>query len=540
MSKTDEDSICENEESSRNHSSSSRNNKDGKVKNEKGATRKDAVSTMSDAEFQRAVRKVKAQAQIDAIMDGPDAPFDLSSELKKVLTTSGIDITGSDGNPATLQELTPKLTPEEYAIEEMVHDVESSMYKAASDGNFEEAQSKKQELNRMHMDDSSFVLEANWRFYKAFSEKDYDAMEELWLHDTASLCIHPSHAPLLGAKDVLKSFSQMFASGNTNFQRNKMEPTNIRLSVKGTTAIITCDEKVYTKRFVRGRKRIESKRNGDSEKATKNGMELVNKLIATNIFRKVSGKWKMVYHHSSWHAESDAAKNALNAQITSPPTAPSTNSVEGESINLDSDITAEGVLGIPGHEGLNQRSSSVPGADPNGENPIMKRTIFTGSLSDFLNGGLGDILGNSKDQGEGTIGPSGEIQFGNINDDDDADDDEVGESLIIQNGSIIVPDGGEKTQSKRNESRENLRQNCIASLRNLATKGVISQKQKRMLLTDVIMCSGNGESSMVETAYELLCAEPFGDDKDGLEEDFADQCRVFASTLPDFPPPKTF
>jgi len=539
MSQTDEDSIRENEESNMNHSPGPQhNNKDKNLKSEKDTTRKDSVSTMSDEDFQRAVRKVKAQAQIDAIMDGPDAPFDLSSELKKVLTTSGIDIAGSDGKPTALQELTPKLTPEEYAIEEMVHDVESSMYNAASEGNFDEAQSKKQELNRMHMDDSSFVLEANWRFYKAFSEKDYDAMEALWLHDASALCIHPSHAPLLGANDVLKSFSQMFASGNKNFQRNKMEPTNIRLSVKGTTAIITCDEEVYTKRFVRGRKRIESsKRNGDSENATKNGMELVNRLIATNIFRKVSGKWKMVYHHSSWHAESDAAKNALNAQISSPSTTPTTNSVED---NLASDITAEGVLGIPGHEGLNQRSSSVPGAGPNGENPIAKRTVFTGSLSDFLNGGLGDILGNSKDQGEGSIGSSGEIHFGNMNDDDDEEDDETGEALIIQNGSIVVPDGNEKTQSKRKKSREKLRQKCIASLRNLAAKGVISQKQKRMLLTDVIMSSGNGESSMVETAYELLCAEPFGDDKDGLEEDFADQCRVFASTLPDFPPPKTF
>ena len=177
------------------------------------------------------------------------------------------------------------------------------------------------------------------------------------------------------------------------------------------------------------------------------------------------------------------------------------------------------MLGIPGHEGLNQRSSSVPGAGPNGENPIVKRTVFTGSLSDFLNGGLGDILGNSKDQGEGTIGPSGEIHFGNMNDDDDEEDDEAGEALIIQNGSIVVPDGNEKTQSKRKKSREKLRQKCIASLRNLAAKGAISQKQKRMLLTDVIMCSGNGESSMVETAYELLCAEPFGDDKDAAGED---------------------
>ena len=31
---------------------------------------------------------------------------------------------------------------------------------------------------------------------------------------------------------------------------------------------------------------------------------------------------------------------------------------------------------------------------------------------------------------------------------------------------------------------------------------------------------------MVEVAYELLCGE--GDDKDAAEEEFADQCRLFA------------
>ena len=41
---------------------------------------------------------------------------------------------------------------------------------------------------------------------------------------------------------------------------------------------------------------------------------------------------------------------------------------------------------------------------------------------------------------------------------------------------------------------------------------------------------------MVEVAYELLCGE--GDDKDAAEEEFADQCRVFAEAQlsNDYPP----
>jgi len=61
-------------------------------------------------------------------------------------------------------------------------------------------------------------------------------------------------------------------------------------------------------------------------------------------------------------------------------------------------------------------------------------------------------------------------------------------------------------------------------------QGSISQKQKRVLLTDIITCSAKGEFSMVEVAYELLCGE--GDDKDAAEEEFADQCRVFATDIP--------
>ena len=41
---------------------------------------------------------------------------------------------------------------------------------------------------------------------------------------------------------------------------------------------------------------------------------------------------------------------------------------------------------------------------------------------------------------------------------------------------------------------------------------------------------------MVEVAYELLCGEE-GDDGEAAEEEFADQCRVFASSLPEIPPP---
>jgi hypothetical protein len=75
-----------------------------------------------------------------------------------------------------------------------------------------------------------------------------------------------------------------------------------------------------------------------------------------------------------------------------------------------------------------------------------------------------------------------------------------------------------------------LRQQCIGALRKLSDQGTISPEQKRLLLTDIISSSAKGECSMVEVAYELLCGE-IDDDEETAEEEFADQCRVLATSL---------
>eukprot|EP00555_Chaetoceros_dichaeta_P003394 CAMPEP_0198250074 /NCGR_PEP_ID=MMETSP1447-20131203/1395_1 /TAXON_ID=420782 /ORGANISM="Chaetoceros dichaeta, Strain CCMP1751" /LENGTH=158 /DNA_ID=CAMNT_0043934847 /DNA_START=1 /DNA_END=477 /DNA_ORIENTATION=+ len=148
-------------------------------------------------------------------------------------------------------------------------------------------------------------------------------------------------------------------------------------------------------------------------------------------------------------------------------------------------------------------------------------------------------------------------------DDDDDDMDAIQEeTIIISNGMIPSgqndgngmgfggminsnKDGNNKKGDKNNgggedSSKDSLRQSCIAALRNLATQGIISQKQKRTLLTDIILSSAKGEYSMVEVAYDLLCGE--GDDADDNDvggEEFAEQCRVFAQALPEIPPVKS-
>jgi len=461
----------------------------------------------AELQLQREVKKYRARAEIDALLNDPDAPFDVETELQKV--------TGGISPPLPTDS-------DEAKTEEEIHTLETSMYEAASNRDFDKAHSSKIELNQRHIDDCGYVLEANSVFYKAFSNKDYDKMEDVWLHDSSALCIHPSHKPIMGAKNVLASWKSMFQSGNDGFQRNKMEPTNIRLSVKGTTAIITCDEEVYTRRFVRGRKRLEDN----------SGMELVNRLIATNIFRKVGGRWFMVHHHSTWHADSEAAKKALSSQMG--------NSITKEKSDSDMNISSvEKLLGIPGHEGLGGEKKKL--GDKKG--PPVKR-IFTGSLSDLFGGGLNDILKEDDDEDD--------------DDEDDDEDDDDDDGIIIANmvvngqqgnsisnrrngnGNIItLNDQGEQisdalgkdiVKKEKNESSKDIsRQNCIVALRKLSTRGVISPNQKRMLLTDIITSAARGEYSLVEVAYDLICGE--GDDSDAAEEDFAEQCKVFAGNL---------
>ncbi len=483
---------------------------------------------MSPSKLQHEIKKYKAQAEIDAILNDPEtAPFDLESELKKV-------IPGGISPPLPYNSI-------EKSVEDNLYIIENEMYDAAYQKDYNLAQKKKENIDQLHIDDCGFVLSTNAAFYKAFSNKDYEMMEELWLHDACAVCIHPSQKPIYGANAVLKSWEKIFDAGLSQgnnkdgsmaFQRNKIVPTNIRLCVKGTTATVTCDEEVYTRRFVRGRKRVSS---GEGKS---DGMELVNKLTATNIFRKVGGQWYIMQHHASWHHESDAAKKAMNSQMNVNDKVHSGKQGEGSS-------TVEGLLGIPGHEGLGGEKKKF--AEKKG--PV--RRVFTGSLSDLLGGGLNDILKGDIDDSEEVIGDDDDMED---DDDEDDDDDDDGDEIIIANmmvsggasavgnkpitlngqGSKSMGVGQSEKDAKKDKNESNkdgIRQSCIGLLRKLSAKGIISPKHKRMLLTDIITNSAKGEYSLVEVAYDLLCGE--GDDQDAAEEDFAEQCQVFVATLPD-------
>jgi hypothetical protein len=294
-----------------------------------------------------------------------------------------------------------------------------------------------------------------------------------------------------------------------------MEPQEVRMTVKATTAIVTCEEHVYTRRFVRGQKRK---------------TELVNKLQATNIFRKIGGRWYLTYHHSSWHADSDAAKAALKQGGDK-------ESSKKSGKKADEDDDDEGIKNILGAKNV---GPELGDAKPESEEDSGQKRVIMGSLSDLLNGSFGDILGGGEDDessnnGNGTgdprgedgngIGPNKAIIFRNVDDidgdeDDDEDDDDASAKKLKRFAKAV-----DKSKSS-SPSKHSLQQDCIGLLRKLTTEGRISQNQKRVLLTDIISCAAKGDYSMVEVSYELLVAESA--DGDAAEEEFADQCRAFA------------
>ncbi|CAB9510576.1 UvrB/uvrC motif [Seminavis robusta] len=370
------------------------------------------------------IRVAKAQAEIDRILQGPDAPVDTEAEMEKVISMNHI-------------------ASEQPLVEDQMAQLESELYDAVKQQDFTMASFKQAQLSQLQQqdafDDGGAILQVNAAFYKAFSKKSWKDMERVWLDGDTSICIHPSHRPLVGARRIQKSWKQMFASTDGSFQRNWMEPHQIRVLQKGShMAIVTCEEHVFCRRFVRGKKRQ---------------TELINKLLATNIFRKVQDKWYMCYHHASWHPDSDAAKRALTGNTGDA----TTSKIVGDRWNDDYDPSSRqrrrrrqleddqdenediGMEGILGNE-----FGPVLGDDGEEEKPT-KRIIMGASLSDILNGGLGDLLGNDSKGG-----------------------------------------------------------------RNNAA----------------------GNDSMVEVAYELLCGDSKDDDAeasdDTAEEEFADQCRVFA------------
>ncbi len=125
-------------------------------------------------------------------------------------------------------------------------------------------------------------LEAvNTAFYEAFETADLDTMQDLWLDDPETLCVHPGALPVRGTGPISRSWALIMA--NTPYIQFFL--TDVEVSLRGEpadVASVTCTENVLT---------------GDATTGTDSFGGA--KAVATNVFVRTPDGWRMWIHHAS-------------------------------------------------------------------------------------------------------------------------------------------------------------------------------------------------------------------------------------------------
>jgi ketosteroid isomerase-like protein len=108
------------------------------------------------------------------------------------------------------------------------------------------------------------LLNANEAFYRAFNQKDIEAMADVWSATHEVTCIHPGWNVLRG-DEVMTSWRGILA----NPDQPRIVTGGANVSFAGDVAIVVCRE------LVGG-----------------------GPLVATNVFVTEDGRWKLLHHHS--------------------------------------------------------------------------------------------------------------------------------------------------------------------------------------------------------------------------------------------------
>jgi ketosteroid isomerase-like protein len=114
------------------------------------------------------------------------------------------------------------------------------------------------------MTDDADVLSANAAFYDAFRVESLAAMDSVWARRAKVACVPPGWPALIGRDQVMASWRAIFESGTPAIRCAEAEA-----HVLGDAAFVTCTELL----------------NGGT-------------LVATNLFVREDGAWRMVHHHA--------------------------------------------------------------------------------------------------------------------------------------------------------------------------------------------------------------------------------------------------
>jgi ketosteroid isomerase-like protein len=118
------------------------------------------------------------------------------------------------------------------------------------------------------------VAATNERFYRAFERLDLDEMGRIWAHDDSIQCGHPGWSVLRGRRAVMESWRRIFE----NSPPVRIMLTDVSVEVRGVIAWVTLYEHL----------------NSSLE-----GQQMAATVLATNIFEKRAGGWRLVHHHGS-------------------------------------------------------------------------------------------------------------------------------------------------------------------------------------------------------------------------------------------------
>ncbi|MFL6134144.1 MAG: nuclear transport factor 2 family protein [Nocardioidaceae bacterium] len=127
-------------------------------------------------------------------------------------------------------------------------------------------------------EDRRAVEQVNTTFYEAFETADIDTMQDLWLDDPETLCVHPGALPVRGTSAINRSWALIMA--NTPYIQFFL--TDVEVSVWEGVASVTCTENVLT---------------GDD----RTGPDAFGgaRAVATNVFVRTPGGWRLWIHHAS-------------------------------------------------------------------------------------------------------------------------------------------------------------------------------------------------------------------------------------------------
>jgi ketosteroid isomerase-like protein len=118
------------------------------------------------------------------------------------------------------------------------------------------------------------IHEINQRFYRAFEGLDIGQMDQIWAGEEQVYCIHPGWDLRAGWPAVRDSWVQIF----NHTLSMKFAITDMRIHIVGDCAWVTCMEN------------ITSLVDGEPQRSH---------VLATNIFKRREGVWRMVHHHGS-------------------------------------------------------------------------------------------------------------------------------------------------------------------------------------------------------------------------------------------------